>query len=156
MANVQVKRKHEICMGHRVVGHEGKCRHLHGHNYVFNFVVQAKDCNLDDVGRVVDFSVVKSVLCEWLEQHWDHKFMDWSQDTLVQSMVLSDHCEDGDDAMLDDSFVCVNFNPTAENIAKHFVEEVAPRAFRSAGHDNLVLVELTLEETGKCHVTYTK
>ena len=34
-----VIRSHEICAGHRVVGHESKCRHLHGHNYKFHFKV---------------------------------------------------------------------------------------------------------------------
>ena len=54
------------------------------------------------------------------------------------------------------SLVEVDFNPTAENIAQYFVDVVAPSAFRSAGHPHLELVELTLEETSKCHVTYTK
>ena len=37
-----VIRSHEICAGHRVVGHESKCRHLHGHNYKFHFKVAPK------------------------------------------------------------------------------------------------------------------
>lgn len=37
----QAHRYHDICMGHRVVGHEGKCRHLHGHNYRIHFYCEA-------------------------------------------------------------------------------------------------------------------
>lgn len=67
--NYSVIRSHEICAGHRVVGHESKCRHLHGHNYKFHFKVAplaTKAINtgagshivepcLDNVGRVIDF-----------------------------------------------------------------------------------------------------
>ena len=32
---VEIARKHEIQCGHRISGHEGKYRNLHGHAYVF-------------------------------------------------------------------------------------------------------------------------
>ena len=82
----QVKRHHDICAGHRVVGHEGKCRHLHGHNYRIHFTVESDEGDLDSVGRVVDFSVVKSALCMWLEDNWDHKFLHWEEDFMIVSM----------------------------------------------------------------------
>lgn len=172
-----VIRSHEICAGHRVVGHESKCRHLHGHNYVFHFKVQptmqdqVDDNELDHVGRVIDFSVVKSTLCEWLEQNWDHKFLHWEKDGLIfaltnvagtsqfdASYADGEGSVDEDQAAKDrnhffDSLVSLPFNPTAENLAAYMVDVIGPRLLDDHGVE---LVECTIEETSKCHVTYEK
>lgn len=170
----EVIRSHEICAGHRVVGHESKCRHLHGHNYVFHFHVAPKQVEsgnfisgakgfsvegkLDRVGRVIDFSVVKSTLCQWLEDNWDHKFLHWEQDTMIcglrDSNLLSNGVLRGSD--LGDflsSLVSLPFNPTAENLAAHMVEVIGPHLLAEHGVE---LVKCTIEETSKCHVGYTK
>ncbi len=47
------ERYHDISCGHRVCGHENKCKHLHGHNYRIHFKVSGQ--GLDDIGRVLDF-----------------------------------------------------------------------------------------------------
>jgi len=138
MTKIQAKRYHDICCGHRVVGHEGKCRHLHGHNYRFHFVIEGD--KLDGVGRVMDFSVIKDKLCMWLEQAWDHRMLIWINDPLRDSL-----------REIDSSVVVVPFNPTAENIAEFFTKEVAPLQLEGTG---CRLVELTIEETRKCSVTY--
>src|SRR3954452_9035955 len=120
-----VKRYHDISAGHRVFGHEGSCAHLHGHNYRIWFVCEPveSDSNirtnkdgLDQVGRVIDFSHIKNLLCNWLETAWDHKFLVWVQDPL--SKILLD---------LDQNGVWIStFNPTAENMAQYLVEEIGP------------------------------
>lgn len=190
----EVVRSHEICAGHRVVGHESKCRHLHGHNYVFHFHVapkpkvekdyerqynvlaakmpaqkarnivekrkreDAKD--LDRVGRVIDFSVVKSTLCEWLETNWDHRFLHWEEDKLMTGIasLIEDSNRPGfieakDEIHFFDSLVSLPFNPTAENLAAYMVEVIGPRLLDEHGVE---LVKCTIEETSKCHVGYTK
>lgn len=162
----EVIRSHEICAGHRVVGHESKCRHLHGHNYVFHFHVeptmqdQVDDNELDTVGRVIDFSVVKSTLCEWLETNWDHRFLHWEQDKLMTgiSSLIEDSNRPGfieakDEIHFFDSLVSLPFNPTAENLAAYMVEVIGPRLLDEHGVE---LVKCTIEETSKCHVGYTK
>lgn len=163
-----VIRSHEICAGHRVVGHESKCRHLHGHNYVFHFHVAPKPIDgvsvkgdpLDQVGRVIDFSVVKSTLCEWLENNWDHRFLHWEQDELIRGvigLVENDNREgfvprDQVDHFYN-SFVELPFNPTAENLAQYMVEVIGPRLLDEHGVE---LVQCVIEETSKCHVSYVK
>lgn len=164
----KVIRSHEICAGHRVVGHESKCRHLHGHNYKFHFKVAPKPLDsesvkgdpLDQVGRVIDFSVVKTTLCQWLEDNWDHKFLHWEKDHLMQGvkdMVGLDEHEtyvDADDQNdFFDSFVELPFNPTAENLAAYMVEVIGPELLDPYGVE---LVECRIEETSKCHVEYSK
>lgn len=162
----EVIRSHEICAGHRVVGHESKCRHLHGHNYVFHFHVAPKPIDgvsikgdpLDQVGRVIDFSVVKSTLCEWLETNWDHRFLHWEEDLLIAGLVyakcgLKTALPEQDDLDFMSSLVPLPFNPTAENLAAYMVEVIGPRLLDEHGVE---LVKCTIEETSKCHVGYTK
>lgn len=152
----QVHRYHDICAGHRVVGHEGKCQHLHGHNYRIHFTCEAE--GLDDLGRVVDFGVIKDRLCNWLEYHWDHKFLHWEHDPVIEAMQPP--CGPaGDNAARQafnnfcDSFVEVPFNPTAENMAKYLVDVIGPSVMASTG---VTVTECRIEETRKCSVTYVR
>lgn len=166
-----VIRSHEICAGHRVVGHESKCRHLHGHNYKFHFKVAPKhECGkvvtrgklvedgLDSVGRVIDFSVVKTTLCQWLEDNWDHKFLHWSRDNLIDALKIaasrpSCPLEHEDHEYFLGSLVALPFNPTAENLAAYMVDVIGPQLLDQYGVE---LVECIIEETSKCHVNYCK
>lgn len=137
---ITATRYHDISCGHRVVGHEGKCRNLHGHNYRIHFEVMAMK-GLDELGRVLDFGVIKSRLCMWLEENWDHKFILSDNDPLQHALLE-----------VDPTIVLVPFNPTAENMAKHLVEVVGPQVLQGTG---TVLVECTIDETRKCSATYT-
>ena len=70
--------------GHRLIKHEGKCRNYHGHRYVFEVTVDAAE--LDAVGRVVDFGVVKSLVGGWLDREWDHGMLLQEGDPLIPMM----------------------------------------------------------------------
>jgi len=133
------ERYHDFSMGHRVYGHESKCAHLHGHNYRFTFTV-APNSGLDDVGRVLDFSVIKSHLCEWLEENWDHKFLVSDKDPIGKVLKAEDP----------EGVVIVPFNPTAENMAEYFLIEIAPHQLLGTA---CKLVNLVVEETRKCSAT---
>lgn len=135
-----VERYHDISMGHRVVGHENKCRHLHGHNYRVHFVCTAE--GLDELGRVIDFGVIKQLLCDWLEGHWDHRMMLWEQDPLLPSL----------EGIVPEDLVLVPFNPTAEQMAKYLVEVVGPEQLQGTG---VQLVAVRIDETRKCSATYS-
>ena len=54
---IEITRRLEFDAGHRVLGHEGKCKNLHGHRYSAEITVTAPD--LDGLGRVIDFGVIK-------------------------------------------------------------------------------------------------
>ena len=133
---IEVTRYHDICMGHRVVGHEGKCKNLHGHNYRFYFTVVGKE--LDDVGRVIDFSIIKSSLCCWLEDNWDHRTIIWEKDPLL-----------GELRAIDNTVVSVPFNPTAENIGLYLIEVVSKNILPL----DVILKTVVVEETRKCSAT---
>ena len=137
----EVERYHDISCGHRVHGHESKCAHLHGHNYRIFFTVVQDNDQLDLVGRVIDFSVLKSRLCEWLETWWDHKMLIWVDDPHLDDLLDIDPT----------GVVPVEFNPTAENMAQHLVEVVGPSELKGTG---CILIACRIEETRKCSATY--
>lgn len=137
-----VTRYHDISCGHRVSGHEGKCANLHGHNYRITFTCQAKSGWLDNLGRVIDFGEVKSKLCMWIEEHWDHKMLLWEHDPLLSKV-----------REIDQTVVTVPFNPTAENMAEYLVIVVAPQQLAGTG---IVLEYCTVEETRKCSASYSR
>ena len=139
---INAERYHDISCGHRVVGHENKCAHLHGHNYRFHFTVEPMD-GLDDIGRVLDFSVIKSNLCEFLEDAWDHKMLIWSKDPYLETLAK----------LAPQDIVVVPFNPTAENMAKFLVEVVGPEMLKGT---DTVLTKVKIDETRKCSAPYAK
>lgn len=134
----QAKRYHDISCGHRVFQHESKCAHLHGHNYRVHFTCEAEE--LDNIGRVIDFSDMKSRLCMWLEDNWDHKTLIWENDPWAK--VLPE---------IDSTIVIVPFNPTAENIAQHLVEVIGPQQLAGTG---IKLIHCDVEETRKCSASF--
>ena len=136
---ITASRYHDICCGHRVAGHESKCKYLHGHNYRIHFTIGSPE--LDGLGRVLDFSVIKEKLCMWLENNYDHKTLIWEHDEMLSDLKR----------IAGESIVVVPFNPTAENIAKHMCEVVAIEQLAGTG---CVLVECVVEETSKCRATY--
>jgi 6-pyruvoyltetrahydropterin/6-carboxytetrahydropterin synthase len=145
MSSIEAVRYHDFSAGHRVVGHENKCRYLHGHNYRVHF--HCRTNKLDTVGRVIDFSVIKSLLCQWLEDNWDHKTLIWVDDTWLKAIMFTDVSKN-----LASSIVWVPFNPTAENIAVHLVRVVGPLVLRRT---NVLLYKVVVEETRKCSAVYT-
>lgn len=140
-----ITRYHDICMGHRVYGHENKCARLHGHNYRFRFSLLAPN-GLDKLGRVIDFSIIKSKLCNWLEENWDHKMILFQDDPIHENFA---YCFGSDEI---GNIVPVPFNPTAENIAIHMVKIVGPLLLSGT---STVLYSCMVEETRKCSATYT-
>lgn len=153
MAKITAHRYHDISTGHRVVGHEHKCRHLHGHNYRIHFHCSAQ--RLDDVGRVIDFGVIKEKLCMWVENNWDHKFLHWNQDPMIAALTTGYADQRGDVAEHQnfiESLVPLPFNPTAENMAEYLVRVIGPIQLDGTG---VVLDKVEIEETRKCAATYS-
>lgn len=84
----------DFCASHILHGHEGKCKKLHGHSWKVQVNIVHNE--LDIVGRVVDFAVVKKQLQIFL-------------DTI-------DHTH------LNDLPAFKDLNPTTENLAKYIYQ----------------------------------
>ncbi len=145
-----ITRKFEWDSGHRVLNHEGKCRHLHGHRYVAEITVSAPA--LDTLGRVIDFSVLKTEIGEWIDQRWDHNMLLNSDDPLLQQGF---NAGDASDIALElvgrDPYIFYQMNPTAENIAKVLygiaVDQMAPYG--------ISVHNVRIWETPNCYADYS-
>lgn len=136
-------RRFTFCAGHRVYGHESKCSHLHGHNYAVEVTVLG---NLDLLGRVIDFSVIKSLVGQWIEDNWDHGFILFSMDAEAINAVCGMKAAEGKPQ----KHYVMEYNPTAENMARHLMEVVCPYLFKDLP---IKAIEVTVHETENCYAT---
>lgn len=81
----EITRRLEIDAGHRLLKHDGKCKNYHGHRYVVEVSCYAP--TLDACGRVIDFSVIKAVFGQWLDDNWDHGMILQSGDPLIDFLL---------------------------------------------------------------------
>lgn len=105
-----------FCYGHRLLGHDGKCRFLHGHNGRAVIVLQA--ARLDALGMVVDFGRVKQVVGGWIDANLDHRMVLHRDDPALP--VLQ--------AQGEPVFV-MDVNPTAEHLARLIYDFTASAGF---------------------------
>ncbi len=113
--NLEIMRRIKFCAGHRLHQHGGKCEFFHGHNYIADFYVTSD--NVDSVGRIIDFSELKSRFKGWLDEHWDHGF------------ILNQDDQNGLEAIklvVPSKYYVLPYNPTAENMARYLLEVVCP------------------------------
>jgi 6-pyruvoyltetrahydropterin/6-carboxytetrahydropterin synthase len=95
----------EFCYGHRLLNHDGVCRHPHGHNAVVEVDVCSPE--LDDRSMVCDFGDVKRIVKGWIDGEIDHKMILRRDDPLVVALQS-----------LGEPVFLIDHNPTAECIAK--------------------------------------
>ena len=130
-------RRIEFDAAHRVMEHEGKCKHLHGHRYVLEATFVAK--NLDALGRVVDFGVIKQELGGWIDDNWDHTTILFDKDKAL-GKAISD--------ITGQTIFYLHTNPTAENMAEYIMQQVCPKLF---AHLPVECVRIRLNETPNCY-----
>jgi 6-pyruvoyltetrahydropterin/6-carboxytetrahydropterin synthase len=95
----QVSVEETFSAGHALRGYKGKCENVHGHNYRVRVTVEGPQ--LDAIGLLSDFTHLKHAVREVIGI-LDHQFMN-------------------------DLEPFKTVNPSAENLAKYFYEEVAAR-----------------------------
>lgn len=128
-----VTREMTFCYGHRLLNYDGKCRHLHGHNG--RAVITLESEQLDPLGMVLDFSVLKRRVGAWIDETLDHRMLLHRDDP-----VLGYLRERGEPVYV------MDVNPTAENIARLIFDYTAAQGFP--------VVEVTLWETDSCCACY--
>ena len=93
----QVSVEETFSAGHALRGYRGKCENPHGHNYRVRVTLEGPQ--LDSIGLLCDFTQLKHVIREIIER-LDHQFMN-------------------------DLEAFRTVNPSAENLAKYFYDEVS-------------------------------
>lgn len=129
-------RRLQFCCGHRVYRHESKCAYLHGHNYVV--FIHARANEMDELGRVIDFSVLKERIGGWIDTSWDHGFLLCREDVQGQAALK---------LMGVNQHVYLMENPTAENMALHLLDKCAEDLMLGT---NVEVFKIVLWETENC------
>jgi 6-pyruvoyltetrahydropterin/6-carboxytetrahydropterin synthase len=107
---------------HFLKDYPGKCAQIHGHNYRVQITVEGEALN--ELGMVVEFEVIKQALKPWIDR-FDHGFLN----EIPPFDVLQ---------------------PSAENLAKFFHDEVA----RALDGTSARVSYVRLFETEKCSAGY--
>lgn len=137
-------RRLEWDSAHRVLRHESKCSTLHGHRYVAEIECEAEE--LDSVGRVVDFGVVKERVGTWIDENWDHTTLVNSDDEMLRRF-----CERDEESGKRAPYVFMS-EPTAENIAR-VLFALATGMLEDA---NVDVVRVRVYETPSCWAEVTR
>lgn len=135
---MECTRRFEFDSAHRIIGHNSKCRFLHGHRYALELTVVSQ--RLDNLGMVADFGELKSIVLPWLEENLDHNIILWSEDKELGEMI---------EKQLQQKIYYLPFNPTVENIALHLKQDIFPRLFKGK---NFQVSKIRLFETVNCFV----
>jgi len=131
-------RRFEFCAGHRLMHHNGKCRHLHGHNYVADITVRGK---VGADGMVMDFGDLKRIVGGWIDEHFDHATLLNVADPIVG--LLQPLPEANVHVMTD--------HPTAEVLARKLLWIVNILLERN-DYADVKCVRVHLQETANCAV----
>ncbi len=134
---ISCTRRIEFDAAHRIINHESKCKMLHGHRYALEATFVAKE--LDALGRVIDFGVIREVLGSWIDNNLDHNTI-----LSIKDRDLGDKIA----ATTGQKIYYIAENPTAENIAHHIFAEICPQLFADK---EVKCVAIKLYETPNCY-----
>lgn len=133
--------------GHRVLGHESKCAHLHGHRYKADVTVRAPQ--LDALGRVMDFGAVKKIIGTFIDEEWDHNML-LNQDDPLLGLSAGFETPSTIDLIGRTPYVMSQSrNPTAENIAIELYECAQPLL-----PPEIKIVSIVIHETPNCRAEF--
>jgi len=121
MFEVMIERN--FSSAHQLRGYKGKCENLHGHNYKIEIFARGRE--LDHIGLLVDFGVLKTAADE-IVQYLDHRN--------INELPPFD----------------VELNPSAENLARYILERVAARV----GDERVEVYKVRCYETPTSVATY--
>lgn len=142
---------------HRVLRHESKCKHLHGHRYTAEVTVEAPE--LDELGRVVDFGVLKEIIGGWIDTYWDHNTILNREDQLLSAIRKLNECDPinhevvcwGDVVFAGKEPYVMEGNPTAERMAAELFK-VCERLLPAP----LSVIRVRMYETPNCYADFTR
>lgn len=147
-----ITRRLEFDAAHRLINHEGKCKNLHGHRYAAEISFEA---GLDELGRVIDYAIIKELIGGWIDNHWDHNIILHQDDPLLCRQIMQ--TETGRQSKY---FVAVfgnkmpyimKVNPTAENLSADLF--YTSRLLLNE-HKQVTVTSVRLYETPSCSATY--
>lgn len=174
MSNYSVTRQIGIDAGHRISTHGSKCRNLHGHRYEVKATCVSESGLLigegEETGMIIDFGFLKEEMMAIIDACCDHgmilsvsdidalqlfcpkdmTFDDWhagiKADLSRQRFAMPD-------CSLDNKLYVIFDEPTAENLARHWFNRLAP-AIEKRSDGMAILSRIIVMETPNCTAEY--
>ena len=144
---MKVTKIFEFAAGHRLSGYNGKCFYPHGHNFKLKVTVTGQ---LDELGMIIDFSILKVIVERILDENFDHKMILKKDDPINQAIVEAFFKDRPISKRLNDAFYLVDYNPTAENMGLDLFNKIKDAS------PEVILSKITLYETDTSYAEITK
>ncbi len=124
-----------FCYGHRLMGHAGKCRYLHGHSVKAAISIAAATLNGQDM--VCDFADIREAVETFIDQQLDHNLLLHKDDPLIPALQQNN-----------ERYWALDEHPTAEVLSKLIYHYLKEAGFKVS--------QVTLWETASAHASYTE
>lgn len=135
-----IRKKFRFEAAHRLMtSYSQKCQKVHGHSYVAEVFLQSEQLNED--GMVIDFGKLKNKLAEVFDK-FDHFVVLCAKDSFAIHMQNEEFA-----GMIDFGLIMVDWNPTAENMAKYFYDEICTILYANEDMRDAQLVKVRIHET---------
>ncbi|MCK5872788.1 MAG: 6-carboxytetrahydropterin synthase [Methylococcales bacterium] len=105
-----------FCYGHRLMHHDGKCRHLHGHSVKAAITIEAE--TLDSQSMVCDFSDIRETASDYIDTYLDHQLLLHQDDPLIPCLQEANQ-----------PILILDQHPTAETLARMIYKHVQAAGF---------------------------
>ena len=145
----KITKRFKFVAGHRLTFHDGACYNRHGHNYEVKITAEAD--GLKD-NMVVDFSRLGQLFDELVHKPWDHAFLYYEKDPLLQ-VDLEWNKKAREDNRRELKIVSLPFETTAENIAEH-IQKLFYTVFRTETNGRVVVRRVKIYETPTNEAVY--
>ncbi|MHC5065668.1 MAG: 6-pyruvoyl trahydropterin synthase family protein [Planctomycetota bacterium] len=109
---MEIKTSYHWEMGHRLPGHPGGCRNLHGHSYRLDVEIQGE---VDESGMLIDFFDVDKAVAPIIED-LDHAFLCDEGDRDLEAFIKSQGWK----------LAVLPYPSTAENLCRFFAGKLEP------------------------------
>ncbi len=168
-----------IDAGHRIPDHGSKCFNMHGHRYTIEATCEGENLisEGEQKGMLLDFGFLKEEMMHEIDRPCDHGMIFSVHDPFLEHLFRflnerwvrtppaawqkwQQHAVDvvndvGYYAIVNNQgkFYLIDSSPTAENLAAHWFERLAPRVSERS-HKHAKLVKVKVWETPNCFAEF--
>jgi 6-pyruvoyltetrahydropterin/6-carboxytetrahydropterin synthase len=147
MTKQAITRKGSFDSMHRVLNEQFKCRHVHGHTYLYELEFEFD--SMEEIGYAIDFKEIKRVGCQWIDDILDHGAILNPKDVVLIQAALEVKSKLWLMSLNGPGEYC---NPSAENLAK---EIFLAMEILFAQYHHLRIKHIRLYETPNCFTDCT-
>ena len=119
MAFIRLTKSFTFEMAHALPGHDGPCKHIHGHTYELFVTITGtpiEDPSSPKLGMIMDFKDIKSLVREAVTDEFDH--------ALVIRRDTAEMLKDSSGNVLFRRLILTDYQPTTENLVTEFARRL--------------------------------